>query len=254
MSNKCQIKGFDNFIAYRNSCYIVMDNDTDSLSFSDAEKKCQSMHGSHLVSIVGPFEQTFIKYIIKAYGKADNYWIGLQSKVESNVNVSQIFEWTDDWPVYLTDWNKGEPLFPDLPQEECVYMYRENGTWRTTMCDTNLAYICKTTTDKLPDMNSDKSGVCPQPANITDKSLLWVDLDRRNSYCYWFSIDRTGSYYAPGYMSWTDASFHCRRRNGTLASIHSVHELMLIKNKLNMTQKSTYHYNTWIGLSKNYLG
>ena len=167
--------------------------------------------------------------------------------------MSQIFEWTDNWPVYLTDWNRGEPLYPDLPQEECVYMYRDNGTWRTTMCDTNFAYICKVTTNELPNLNNDKSGVCPQPPNITDKSLLWVDLDRRNKYCYWFSIDRSG-YSSSGLMGWTDASWQCRRRSGTLVSLHSTHELLLMKPKLNTTTSRYSSYNTWIGLTKNYLG
>lgn len=208
------------------------------------------MNGSHLLSIVDPFEQAFIKYIVKQYGKSDIYWIGLKSSI-SSTNLSQTFEWTDDWPVYQTYWNVGEPQFPelgtDLFNQECVYMYRANSTWKTAICDLNIAYICKTTTNPLPVADGDRSGVCPQVKGATDTTLLWQDLDKRSKHCYWFSVDVKTS----GVMSWSDAAFHCRTRNGTLASIHSNHEILLMKMKL---KKTEYDYNTWIGLSKNYLG
>ena len=129
MAQKCNITGFANFIQYRNSCYSVLDSDPQNFSnFQNAEKTCQSMGGSHLVSIVDTFEESFLKYLLSQKGKTANYWIGLQSKLNADKNVSQVFEWTDDWPVYYTNWAQNEPLFHSLPKEECVVMSKTNGT------------------------------------------------------------------------------------------------------------------------------
>ena len=95
-------------------------------------------------------------------------------------------------------------------------------------------------------MNNDKSGVCPHLNGVTDPNLFWVDLYKRSRYCYWFSIDLK-DFVGNNLMSWSDASFHCHRRNGTLVSIHSPHELMLLRSKLFQPESS---YNTWIGLYK----
>ena len=225
-----------------------MDSDPNKFAtFSDAENSCKNMgQGAHLVSIVDAFESAFLKYYVKQWGKSDFYWVGLRSVIDATVNVTQVFEWTDDWPVYYTNWDDYEPQFAGLAQEECVNFAKSNGTWRTTMCATSLAYICKKSIDPLPQMESDKSGTCPQLDGNYDKSLSWVNLDKRSPFCYWFSVDRKGRM-STGVQTWADASFHCRRRNGSLASIHSTHEIMLMKNYLNRT--GTY-YNTWIGLSK----
>jgi hypothetical protein len=87
-------------------------------------------------------------------------------------------------------------------------------------------------------MNINMNGSCPK-LNTTDKKLLWTDIDNRSKYCYWFSSDMPND---EGLSSWADASFHCRKRNGTLASIHSYHDLSLMKSKI------IGKHNTWIGL------
>jgi hypothetical protein len=53
--------------------------------------------------------------------------------------------------------------------------------------------------------------------------------------------------YGTGQVSWADASFQCRKRNGTLASIHNNHDLSLLWNKIS---NSNVYTNTWIGLYK----
>jgi hypothetical protein len=93
-------------------------------------------------------------------------------------------------------------------------------------------------------MNSVVNGICPK-INTNNTKLLWIDLDKRSQYCYWFSADYSEDLLRMGLVSWADASFSCKRRNGTLASIHSSHDLMLLSNKITNSR-----YNTWIGLHK----
>jgi len=239
----CGITGFDSFKQYRNSCYLLVDDPNSYLSFDDAEKSCQNKNGAHLVSIVNPFEYSFLKYYITQFGKSDQYWIGFYANGFSDSNVSQVFKWTDNWPNYFTQWDDNEPLFAGQTDKECVYQSKDNATWRTTDCLANKAYICKITTDQISQTNTEDTGICPK-VNSTDIKQQWVDLDKRSKYCYWFSADLKQNL-GQGLMTWSDASFHCRMRNGNLASIHSNHELLLMKSRLNNNK-----FNTWIGLFK----
>jgi hypothetical protein len=231
-------------VQYRNSCYSLFDDPNGLLDFNTAETKCQSMNGAHLVSIVNPFEYLFLKYYITQYGKADQYWIGLNATDVSDNNGSQLFKWTDDWPNYFTKWDDNEPLFAGQANKECVFQVKNNGTWRTGDCTASKAYICKKSVNPLPQMNSVVNGICPK-INTNNTKLLWIDLDKRSQYCYWFSADYSEDLLRMGLVSWADASFSCKRRNGTLASIHSSHDLMLLSNKITNSR-----YNTWIGLHK----
>jgi hypothetical protein len=232
-------------VQYRNSCYSFFDDPNSFLDFNTAEEKCLSMNGTHLVSIVNSFEYSFLKYYITRNGKADQYWIGFYATGVSDTNVSQLFKWTDDWPNYFTQWDNNEPLFAGQADQECVFQLKQNGTWRTGDCTANKAYICKKSVNPLPQMNSVVNGICPK-INATNKKLLWLDLDKRSQYCHWFSIDY--NMYGRGLVSWADASFQCRKRNGTLASIHNNHDLSLLRNKISNTRYSDT--NTWIGLYK----
>jgi hypothetical protein len=94
-------------------------------------------------------------------------------------------------------------------------------------------------------MNSVVNGICPK-IDATSKKLLWLDLDKRSEHCYWFSTDYDT--FGTGLVSWVDASFLCRKRNGTLVSIHNNHDLSLLRSKISC---SNYKFaNTWIGLYK----
>jgi hypothetical protein len=48
-------------------------------------------------------------------------------------------------------------------------------------------YICKKLVNPLPQMNSVVNGICPK-LNTNNTKLLWIDLDKRSQYCYWFSV------------------------------------------------------------------
>ena len=128
-----------------------------------------------------------------------------------------------------------------MSHKDCVFQSRDNGTWKTDFCGTNRAYICKATANKLPNLSGDESGKCPK-FNSTIKQLSWVDLDKRSRYCYWYSLD----FPTLGTVTWADASYQCKKRGGSLVSLHSDHEIKLITSKLKYKQ-----YNIWIGLMQN---
>jgi hypothetical protein len=172
------------------------------------------------------------------YSQSSNYWTGFYSTNVNGVNTPQAFDWIDKWPNYYTHWDQNEPRFNVNGTKICVYQTKVNGTWKTSDCNQKRAYICKKTTDKLIEVNY-TLGYCPS-INSQDPKQAWTDLDKRSKYCYWFSMDLKNML---GAVTWSDAAFHCRQRNGSLAAIHSVHDMMILKNKI-----STATYNTWIGL------
>jgi hypothetical protein len=218
----------------------MVDKQGEQRTWNNAEAACEEMN-AHLLSVVDPFEYAFIMYYLTQYAKSDQFWIGFYAD-NSDSNVTQGFRWTDKWPNYFTKWDNNEPLFAGQANKECVFQVKTNGTWRTGDCTAKRAYICKKTVNPLPKMNSVVNGICPK-LNTNNTKLLWLDLDKRSKYCYWFSVDN--NMYGMGLVSWADASFSCKKRNGTLASIHSSHDLLLMSNKITNSTS-----NTWIGLHK----
>lgn len=250
---KCTISGFQTYTAYRNSCYNFMN--MSKLNYQDAENQCKSQGtGAHLLSITDAFEQGFINHFLGQMAKKDAYLIGLQSKGLSDTNDTQLFEWSDGWPIYYTNWMKNEPRLTRTPQDQCVVLINNENlprTWRTVNCSTPFHYICKVTRAPLP-VSGPTNGVCPKLNGNTDKSLEWVNLHKGSQYCYWFSTERKGLQGSTGIQSRADASFNCRRRNGTLVSLHSRHDSMIIMSRL-LTNKyfaTNYYYGTWLGLSR----
>lgn len=252
-SNKCtMLSGLSNYVQYRNSCYSIVDGP--KASFTDAEQICQKS-GAHLVSIVDLVEEGFLNYYLSQNGKSDQYWLGLKPTVELSpdnnlMNTTQSYEWTDGWPLYYTNWGRLEPKLPTKPEDLCVYFNRTGGMWFTTSCNEDTrAYICKASADKPPNFDDiDQNGVCPTLDDNSDPSLAWVNLHKGTPYCFWFSTERKGIVGTTGLMSYSDSAFQCRRRNGTLVSIHSDHVQKLIMNRL--SSKIT-NFITWIGLSRN---
>ena len=242
--DKCKIPGYDNFMQFRNSCYSVIDNPNTPSNFLAAEKNCQDMKGAHLVSIVDSVEQSFLRYYLSQKGNSSKYWIGLHAELDKNDN-SLVFEWMDGWPVYYTNWAKSEPKIPSTPHIQCVSYDKESGVWSTSECDQSMAYICKVTSDSIPQTPNVTNGYCPKLTGINDTSLAWINLHKGTPFCYWFSTERKLS---NGLQSWYDASYHCHRRNGTLVAIHSEHELMILSARLKL---QITHFISWIGLYKN---
>ena len=255
LAKKCNITGFEKFIRYQNSCYSLFDDPSTKLSFLDAENHCKSLGtGGHLASIGNSYESAFTRYYMEQRGKANQYLIGLQSIAESDTNDTQLFVWSDDWPVYYTNWKVLEPKLPKTPEDQCVVQNNVKdkyviGAWNTVSCNSPYSYMCKVTKSPKPNVHSGATnGFCPKLNGNTDRSLDWVNLHKVLPYCYWFSIDRKSDVGASGYQSWSDASFHCRRRNGTLVSFHAQDEVNILMTRL---KKYDYFYGIWIGLSKN---
>uniref|UniRef100_A0A667WIW3 C-type lectin domain-containing protein n=1 Tax=Myripristis murdjan TaxID=586833 RepID=A0A667WIW3_9TELE len=100
-------------------------------TWNDAQKACEQ-EGGNLASIDMSYDQAFVAGAI-LQGKADA-WIGL----------SNSYQWTDNWPVFFTQWGPGEPS--NHMGEGCVSMHAAplfHGTWNDTGCDQLKSYICK---------------------------------------------------------------------------------------------------------------
>jgi hypothetical protein len=54
-----------------------------------------------------------------------------------------------------------------------VFQLKQNGTWRTSNCAANKAYICKKSVNPLPKMNSVVNGICPKvdARNTIDQTI-----------------------------------------------------------------------------------
>ena len=121
---------------------------------------------------------------------------------------------------------------------------RRSGNWTMTNCNTTMGYLCKVSSDKPDTINGKRNGHCPDLNENIDSSLSWIDLHPSLSHCYWPSTERRGGYIHE-VMAYSDASFHCRRRNGTLVWIHSSPESKLLTNRLS---NDVPDFHAWIGL------
>ncbi|KAF3849177.1 hypothetical protein F7725_015674 [Dissostichus mawsoni] len=138
------------------------------------------------------------------------------------------YMWTDDWPVFFTQWGPGEPS--NIKDEGCVSMHASrafHGTWNDTKCDQAKPYVCKISPGLKPP---------PTPAPGDGKCLpYWIPYGR---YCYFVYNQQQG-------VSWPDSLHYCQADKADLLSLHSRAEVEFIRN-LNHTK---YH-NIWIGLTR----
>lgn len=128
-----------------------------------------------------------------------------------------IFAWSNEWPVYYTNWDTNEPSQTYNKSERCVAM-KGDKRWAVVDCSTKLAFVCRVDNSKLTDIktliklvlnitrnfNLDKpptktsniSGICPK-SKVEGKE--WVDLD--NDVCYHLEQGQGGK--------WADAAKSC---------------------------------------------
>ncbi len=229
------------FVSYRNSCYIFIDKI--QLEWSFAQLECQKMNGSNLVSILDPFEYSFLLYYTQQYFDSNQFWIGFYSEIVPKKSSQLLFRWADEWPVYETYWDNKQPLF--TTNSACVYQNRDRGKWSVDSCQTKKSFICKSTQNLLPFSQNNSNFYCPHYMT-TNPKLSWIDLNMKSKFCYWFSVDVDPIFLK---ITWAEASLQCRQRGGTLASIHSYDDLMIMRDKFDKSID-----NTWIGLYKSNSG
>ncbi|XP_033951501.2 uncharacterized protein [Pseudochaenichthys georgianus] len=197
------------------NCYRLVE---EPATWDAAQAACQD-EGGNLASIDMSYDQAFVAGAV-LQGRADA-WIGLRRKDDGS------YMWTDDWPVFFTQWGPGEPS--NIKDEGCVSMHASrafHGTWNDTKCDQAKPYVCKISPEKPP----------PTPAPGDGKCLpYWIPYGR---YCYFVYNQQQG-------FSWPDSLHYCQAAKADLLSLHSRAEVEFIRN-LNHTK---YH-NIWIGLTR----
>ncbi|XP_022236088.1 macrophage mannose receptor 1-like [Limulus polyphemus] len=205
-----------NYVSYGQGCYRVYNSKN---TWKDAEYYCQEEKG-HLASVVSPYEQAFLHLFLKK--TSSNTWIGFGSKTDENR-----FRWTDQWPVYFTNWGRGQPVTSTSSSQQLCVSFLKNGPWNVTSCEEKLPFVCKVNIDDPPIILEPVEGECPN--NLTD----WLDVE--GHYCYY--IDNKSV------KQWGEASRKCLIQNATLASFHSEHELKIMQPYLSLAKTDL-----WIGL------
>lgn len=223
--------------------------DPKGASFNDAEQHCVS-EGGNLVSVVDRYEYSFLNYYYKVVDPPpflseddpEALWIGLYRYG----NGSSSFQWTNEWPVYFTEWSDNEPTIDTNKEMQCAFQYKENGTWGLTDdCVTGKPYICKITYDAKPVVPPyDHSYNCPNVsvnASRFDPYFKWNNVDVHSPHCYWVQNSIS--------TSWIEAHHECRVRNGTLVSIHSEHDIKMLLTTISKSKMAV-----WIGLRESLSG
>ncbi|KAK5617685.1 hypothetical protein CRENBAI_001663 [Crenichthys baileyi] len=203
------------YISWYQNCYKLVE---DPATWDAAQAACEKQ-GGNLASIDMSYDQAFVAGVV-LQGKGDA-WIGLRRKEDGS------YTWTDNWPVFFTEWGPGEPS--NINDEGCVSMHASiwfHGTWNDTKCDQAKPYICKISSVKPPPTPSPGDGKCLS---------FWVPYGR---YCYLVYDGKEG-------FSWNDARHYCQSVRTELASIHSRAELEFIRSLNN-----TKNHNLWIGLTR----
>ncbi|XP_071751059.2 uncharacterized protein LOC139908314 [Centroberyx gerrardi] len=204
------------YISWYKNCYRLVE---DPAPWDAAQVACEQQ-GGNLASIDMSYDQAFVAGVV-LQGKADA-WIGLRRKDDSSS-----YKWTDDWPVFFTQWGPGEPS--NIKGEGCVSMHASplfHGTWNDTKCDQPKPYICKISSETPPPTPAPGDGICLP---------FWMPYGR---YCYAVYNGQQG-------LSWPDSQHYCQSFRGELVSIHSRAEVEFIRN-LNYTKR----HHVWIGLTR----
>ncbi|XP_076342329.1 macrophage mannose receptor 1-like isoform X2 [Tachypleus tridentatus] len=212
------------YVGYRETCYKLFIEASQMKSWKKAEEFCVGQ-GGHLTSVTDLFDQAFLYSLLDV--TIEYIWNGFHAKFDQDR-----FRWTDNWPVYYTKWTKGQPGATTNNNTRCV-AFQETNEWTVVPCDTKLSFVCKVTDLKPPIIDIPHiSGSCPK----NEKS--WIDI--QGPYCFYFSTDR---------KSWIDASVFCKKRGGSLARFHSMHDLQLIQ--MYLTDRNL---GLWIGLLESHDG
>lgn len=209
--NNCP-KGFMSFKG--DACY----NFNSSLqTWQDAEKTCKSIGQKvDLASINNQFELSYIIAAAKTAG-ISGFWIGL-----SNIENSNAFQWSDSWPVFLTQWGPGQP---DKDQKkQCVFMATNNtqsgANWYNDVCSKKRISLCKYSTIPIPTVET--PGYCPAG---------WVTGSTK---CFYINNVK---------MSFAEAHFNCEQKMGqNLASFHNIADIKLLAKQQSIQQSASLFY------------
>lgn len=136
-----------------NNPYVLVKN-TNQISWSDAEKYCQSKYGTQLASIHNEKQK---EKATELTGYKSRPWIGLYYNGDSNQ-----YEWSDGTSNNYFDWAKGEPS--QASNEGCVEIeYSKNKQWNDFDCsgyDTNSKIKIQEFLCANPEYDEDVACMC----------------------------------------------------------------------------------------------
>ncbi|XP_045209803.2 macrophage mannose receptor 1-like isoform X2 [Mercenaria mercenaria] len=203
---------------YKNSCYMFMKTAT---NWMNARKFCQS-HNSTLASILNENEQNFVFSQLPAMtGKIDQLFIGL-----NDIDIQRKFQWTDGMAVTYTNWAVNEPNNWQNTAEDCVTIYKKDGTWNDQICeDPREGFICKTHKAILPRSTSQHNMAAGCPAGAIGYGY--------NCYQLMSSM-----------ATWQVARSNCRARAGDLVVIKDSYQQAFLASQI--AGRSGFY---WTGLS-----
>lgn len=196
---------------------------TQRKSWIEASLYCASLGNSYLASIRDIEDQAFMFYLIQSL-KMDT-WIGLHDRIHSGV-----FFWTDNSPLFYTNWAPSEPSSHGF-QEDCAlisYGGEYGGKWKDTDCKKQLPFICQTHRDPSITKPGELRGTrCPHLPGYLKQDLS----------CYKLFTDL---------KTWEEAQATCRKDGAHLVSISDMKDQAVVGYLAaeHLSENNTF----WIGL------
>lgn len=187
---------------------------TDTLSWTDAEKRCVG-RGGHLVSLPSKEASDALR---ATFGNALGIpmravWIGLEV-----VNkAKKQWRWSTGEPVKLDRWSAGEPNDYE-GHESCGELLSASGKWNDTRCDLEQGFVCQAVGQRPLDCSGGRGLITPP-----------------GKYCY---VAEPATYAV--------AKRSCSKRGGALASITTEEVAKEIGDTLEQRLEVSRF---WIGLS-----
>ena len=119
-------------------------------------------------------------------------WIGLTKQ------KSELFIWSDGWPVEYINWAKDFNANNEavISNKACAYVESDTGTWNVSDCNDQRSFICKITKDSIPTTTVAPPQLCP-----TDYDWKYFEGSTTEYKCYLF-MPRSRTYF--------DASYDCK--------------------------------------------
>lgn len=121
--------------AYKDEKCLKIFQDSELLSYEDAETFCKEKYDSNLISVDLEEKQTFLETFLKSNNVADNIWIGLKY-------VGNAYKWSDGSQLIYTNWDSGSPK---NNSSYCVQVETENnyGIWSDVLCTKKNLVVCE---------------------------------------------------------------------------------------------------------------
>jgi len=121
-----------NWFGWQSYCYYYEQRNLKT--WAAARFTCKAM-GGVLASIHSNDEA---KFVVSRIRNRQDTWIGLARGIQTG------YVWSDNSAVNYLFWAQGEPVVPSAGYgTECVVARRQDGSWRTTDCGDEHAYLCK---------------------------------------------------------------------------------------------------------------